>query len=168
MKSIVIPNALFNKKVKLADGNVLKMISIFYKHPYLLKEESWGRLEFNNESFLVDPDTLHILSQHVTELIYLEGTDKIQSVRITTELKGEELNKHWDEILEYCAKVRYDINKFNHMIKKVKSPDESDDEDPHSTDQLHENVQQDSVQIPLEKLSLDSNSDQEEPEVLAK
>lgn len=127
MKSIVIPNVLFNKKVKLSDGNVLKMISIFYKHPYLLQEDMWERLDYNNETFLVDPDTLHIMSEHVAELIYLDRTDKIQSVRITTDLEGEPLQKHWDTILEYCAKVRYDINKYNHMIEHLQSPNEPDE-----------------------------------------
>jgi hypothetical protein len=170
MKSIVIPNLLFNKKIKLKDGTVLKLISIFYHHPYLLEEDSWKLLKLNNEKTLIDPDTLYVIGDQLAELVYQDNTDKIESIKLTTNLEGDKLKEHWDKLLEYSESVKndiaehYELDKVKEltesMDKLLKLNFQSDDLDQHDNDQLLENVQQETTQIPQEKSTSDLKVDQ--------
>lgn len=56
---------------------------------------------------------------------------------------------------QYPQLLEYYIRRYNRVMH-IKSPNEQDGEDLHNTDQLLENVPRERVQIPPDKLTLDS------------
>jgi len=106
--SLTLPNKLPNKKVKLGDGTVLKLFSLFYTHPYLLNEDGWKLLNLGEEKLLVDTDSLHVFGNCEIRLKY--DKEHITNVNLTSNLKGDELASLFDEMLNYSKQVRADMN----------------------------------------------------------
>ena len=82
--SLTLPNKLPNKKVKLGDGTVLKLFSLFYTHPYLLNEDGWKLLNLGEEKLLVDTDSLHVFGNCEIRLKY--DKEHITNVNLTSNL----------------------------------------------------------------------------------
>ncbi len=106
--SITLPNKLPDKKVKLGDGVVLKLFSIFYTHPFLLDEDGWKLLNLGEEKILVDTDSLHVFGDCDVTLKY--DMEHITHVNLRSHLKGDELNGLFDDMLKYSKQVRADMN----------------------------------------------------------
>jgi len=114
MNTATLQNLLPNSKVKLADDNLVLLVSIFYNHPRLLTEDGWKLLKIGSENLLIDLDTWYILKDKEVELIWKK--DHITHVKLTSKLSGEELKKHWDDMLVFANKVQSDMS--SHFDKK--------------------------------------------------
>lgn len=107
-KTATIPNLLPNMKSKLQDGHILLMTSFFYKHPAMLNPNGWQLLKIGNEKLLVDTDTLFIIGDHETELVW--DKDHVTHVKLTSTLEGEELKSHWESLLKYANDLKKDMS----------------------------------------------------------
>lgn len=107
MNSATIENLLPNSKVKLADNNLVLLLSIFYNHPRLLAEDGWELLKVGSENILIDTDTAYILKDKEIELIW--DKDHITHLKLTSRLQGDALKKHWEEMVQYASSVQRDM-----------------------------------------------------------
>ena len=114
MNTATLKNLLPNSKVRLADNNLVLIVSIFYNHPRLLSEDGWSLLKVGSENILIDTDTAHIAKVKEIQLIW--DKDHITHLKFTSNLKGDALKQHWEEMLQYAGNVQRDMNA--HFDKK--------------------------------------------------
>jgi len=114
MNTATLKNLLPNSKVRLADNNLVLIVSIFYNHPRLLSEDGWSLLKVGSENILIDTDTAHIAKDKEIQLIW--DKDHITHLKFTSNLKGDALKQHWEEMLQYAGNVQRDMNA--HFDKK--------------------------------------------------
>lgn len=107
MNTATLKNLLPNSKVKLADGNVVLLLSIFYNHPRLLQEDGWKLLKVGSENILIDTDTAYIFKEKDIELIW--NKDHITHIKLTSHLSNEALKKHWEDMVSYASNVQRDM-----------------------------------------------------------
>ena len=123
MNTATLQNLLPNSKVKLADDNIVLLVSIFYNHPRLLSEDGWKLLKLGTENILIDLDTWHILRDKEVELVWKK--DHITHLKLTSKLTGEKLKKHWEEMVAFATKVQndmtshFDKNKVNELCDSL-------------------------------------------------
>ena len=108
MQTAVLKNLLPNSKVKLSDNNLVLLLSIFYNHPRLLNEDGWKLLKVGSENILIDTDTAYITKDKEIELIW--NQDHITHIKLTSNLKGDDLKEHWEQMLNYAGNVQRDMN----------------------------------------------------------
>ena len=70
MNTATLKNLLPNSKIRLADNNLVLIVSIFYNHPRLLSEDGWKLLKIGSENILIDTDTAHIAKDKEVQLIW--------------------------------------------------------------------------------------------------
>jgi hypothetical protein len=145
-KDFLLINRCTKTRVKTADDHTLKVFSAFYQHPRLLEPEGWTLLNMGDDKILVDVDTIHLLDQHECELGYEPKTGTILTCKITPK-HTEDLDKHWDEILQYCLKVKEDFAKFCD-VSNIKSDPLPADSDSSNDDHKLENAPIEIEQIP--------------------
>lgn len=114
MNTATLKNLLPNSKVRLADDNMVLLVSIFYNHPRLLSEDGWKLLKVGSENILIDTDTAHITKDKEIELIW--DKNHITHMKLTSHLKGTALQQHWDEMVAYANGVQRDMTA--HFDKK--------------------------------------------------
>lgn len=135
-KDFLLINRCTKTRVKTSDDHTLKVFSAFYQHPGLLDPDGWTLLTIGDDQLLVDVDTIHILDQHECELGYEPKTGTVLTCKITPK-NTEDLEKHWDTILQHCLSVKEDFAKFcdqqdvskqleNMKLKSDPSPADSD------------------------------------------
>lgn len=108
MNTATLKNLLPNSKVKLADNNLVLLLSIFYNHPRLLSEDGWKLLKVGSENILIDMDTAHIVKDKEIELLW--DKDHITHLKLSSSLKGDALKQHWADMLTYAGNVQRDMN----------------------------------------------------------
>lgn len=108
MNTATLKNLLPNSKVKLADNNVVLLLSIFYNHPRLLAEDGWKLLKVGSENILIDMDTAYIFKEKDIELVW--NKDHITHIKLTSHLSDEALKKHWEDMVSYANNVQRDMN----------------------------------------------------------
>lgn len=113
MNTATLKNLLPNSKIRLADNNLVLIVSIFYNHPRLLSEDGWKLLKIGSENILIDTDSAHIAKDKEVQLIWEK--DHITHIKLTSNLKGDALKAHWEELLTYAGNVQRDMN--NHFDK---------------------------------------------------
>ena len=69
MNTATLKNLLPNSKIRLADNNLVLIVSIFYNHPRLLSEDGWSLLKVGSENILIDMDTAHIAKDKEIQLL---------------------------------------------------------------------------------------------------
>lgn len=135
MNVATIPNLLPNMKSRLQDGHVLLMTSFFYKHPAMLNSEGWKLLKIGSEKLLVDTDTLFIIGDHETELVW--DKDHVTHVKLTSKLKDDELKTHWETLLKYANDLKKDmsahydedkVDELSSMLKNVSVKSDGEDQ----------------------------------------
>ena len=114
MNTATLKNLLPNSKVKLADNNLVLLLSIFYNHPRLLSEDGWKLLKVGSENILIDLDTAYIAKDKEIELIW--DKNHITHIKLTSSLRGDALKQHWEDMLTYAGNVQRDMNA--HFDKK--------------------------------------------------
>jgi len=107
MNTATLKNLLPNAKIKLADGNLVLILSIFYNHPQLLAEDGWNLLKVGSENILIDTDTAYITNGKEIELVW--NKNHITHIKLTSKLQGDALMKHWEEMLQYAGNVQRDM-----------------------------------------------------------
>lgn len=107
MNTATLKNLLPNSKIKLADNNLVLIVSIFYNHPRLLSEDGWSLLKVGSENILIDMDTAHIAKDKEIQLIW--NKDHITHLKFTSSLKGDSLKQHWEDMLKYAGNVQRDM-----------------------------------------------------------
>lgn len=107
MNTATLKNLLPNTKIKLADENLVLILSIFYNHPQLLAEDGWKLIKVGSENVLIDTDTAHVTNGKEIELVW--DKDHITHIKLTSKLQGDALMKHWEEMLQYAGNVQRDM-----------------------------------------------------------
>lgn len=110
MKEYLLQNICTRVRVSTSDNHTLKVFSVFYQHPALIAPEGWQVLK-TEENILVDENTMWILERHECEFGYEPKTGTILTCRIKPK-DCSDLQKHWDDILQYCIEVKADFAKF--------------------------------------------------------
>ena len=160
MNTATLQNLLPNSKVKLADSNIVLLLSLFYNHPRLLSEDGWKLLKVGNQNILIDLDTAHIFKDKEIELVW--DNDHITHFRLTSKLTGEELKKHWDTMVTYANQVRrdmtshFDKNKVDELcdsLNQVAITKVESSASDHDTDHVLERTPPKEVQSPPASIS---------------
>jgi len=127
--SVLLPNKLPRKKIRTQDGAVLKLFSLFFSHPYMLNEDGWKLLVVSEEKLLVDVDTLHIFGDCEIKLVYEK--EYITHAELTSDLKGEALDKLYLKMMKYAEKVRAEMNEHEENLEEIgkKGNQEKNEED---------------------------------------
>lgn len=119
--SILLKNRVSKFKIKTKDSHLLHIFSVFYDHPAMLNEEGWVMMK--GMKILVDVDTMFLLESNISEFGW--NKDKLLTCKITSNLEGEELNKHWDKLYKHATRVRsrmkrhFDSDKVVEMLEDL-------------------------------------------------
>ena len=111
MEHFLLTNRCTKIRVQTSDKHTLKVFSVFYQHPALLNPDGWKLLD-HNEKILVDENTMWLLDKHVCEFGFSPKDGTILTCKITPKSGTPDLQKHWDDILDYCIEVRKDFAQF--------------------------------------------------------
>ena len=158
MNKATLRNLLPNAKVRLSDNQEVLLLSIFYNHPLMLSEDGWTLLKIGSENILVDKDTIQVIDKCEIELKWEK--DHIVGLELTSNLKGDELKRQWDDLVEFSKQVKKEIslhfdkdkvddlcNQMDEVkITSVSQDDETLAQTPHEL----EKVQTTTLQIPQE------------------
>ena len=161
MEQYLLTNRCTKVRVKTSDGHTLKVFSVFYEHVALLDPDSWSLLDVG-EKILVDVDTKWLLSRHECEFGYAPKDGTVLTCKITP-LDKSDLQKHWNDMLDYCIQVKKEFAEFVDSKKvddlteklddlKVKSESEQGSEDQKPTDRDTETIPEETEQTPPTKL----------------
>jgi hypothetical protein len=160
MNTATLNNLLPNAKIKLADNNVVLILSIFYNNPRLLCEDGWNLLKIGSENILIDSDTAHIAKDKEIELVW--DKDHITHLKLTSMLKGDALKQHWEDMLTYAGNVQrdatahFDKNKVNELCDVLNDMTVSTDDacsDLPDTDRVPDKTPLKEAQSPLANTS---------------
>lgn len=110
MENFLLTNRCTRVRVKTSDNHTLKVFSVFYQHPALLHPDGWRLLD-HGEKILVDENTMWLLEHHECEFGHQPKDGTILTCKITPKDKTD-LNKHWDDMLQYCMEVKRDFAQF--------------------------------------------------------
>lgn len=110
MENFLLTNRCTKIRVKTSDNHTLKVFSVFYQHPALLNPDGWRLLD-HGEKILVDENTMWLLEHHECEFGYQPKDGTILTCKITPKDK-KNLEKHWDDMLQYCLEVKRDFAQF--------------------------------------------------------
>lgn len=164
MKNFLLTNRCTKIRVKTSDNHTLKVFSVFYQHPALLHPDGWKLLN-NEDKILVDENTLWLLEKHVCEFGYAPKDGTILTCKITPK-DDSDLQKHWDDMLQYCIEVKKDFAQFVDAQKadeltsrldqlKLKSDSSQECSDPATNGHRLEKIPEEKVQTPPNKLDVD-------------
>jgi len=164
MENFLLTNRCTKIRVQTSDNHTLKVFSVFYQHPALLSPDGWKLLD-HGEKILVDENTLWLLEQHECEFGYQPKDGTILTCKITPKTK-DDLDKHWDDMLQYCLEVKRDFAQFVDSQKvdeltnklddlKVKSDSPQECSDHSSNDHTPEKIPEEKVQTPPSKSNED-------------
>lgn len=112
MNKATLKNLLPNAKVRLNDGQLVLLVSVFYHHPLMLDEEGWTLVKIGSENVLIDKDTMQVIDKCEIELQWEK--DHIQGIQLACNLAGDDLKKHWDEVVEFSRQVKNEMSDFFH------------------------------------------------------
>lgn len=111
--SFIAGNQCTQTRVKMKDGIVIQVFSLFYMHPGMINEESWHLISHGNFKVLVDEDTLVIMKDLQIEWGFKPRSDTIISCKLSTRIpEGDERKKQMHDKYEYAKKVRSSMNSF--------------------------------------------------------
>ena len=161
MDNFLLTNRCTKIRVKTSDNHTLKVFSVFYQHPALLNPDGWKVLE-NTEKILVDENTLWLLEKHVCEFGFSPKDGTILTCKITPK-DTTDLQKHWDEMLDYCIEVKKDFAQFIDAQKadeltsrldqlKLKSDSQPAYSDPATNGHTLGRIPEETAQTPPSKL----------------
>lgn len=125
MENFLLTNRCTKVRVKTSDNHTLKVFSVFYQHPALLHPDGWRLLD-HGEKILVDENTMWLLEHHECEFGHQPKDGTILTCKITPKDKTN-LDKHWDDMLQYCLEVKRDFaqfvdsNKVDELTDKMES-----------------------------------------------
>ena len=160
MNEYLLQNRCTRVRVTTSDNHTLKVFSVFYQHPALIAPEGWKVLK-TDENVLVDENTMWILEQHECEFGYQPKSGTILTCRIKPKDLSN-LEKHWDNILQYCLEVKGDFAKFcdedlTSKLDDLKIKSDSPQEclDPEANDRKLENTLLEKEQTLPKKLNED-------------
>ena len=105
--SILLNNRLCKFKIKTKDSHLLHIFSVFYDHPAMINEDGW--IMMKDMKILVDVDTMFLLESNISEFGW--NKDKLLTCKISSNLKGDELNKHWNKLYKHATRVRSRMKK---------------------------------------------------------
>tara|TARA_B100001063_G_C16617660_1_gene478992 strand:- start:258 stop:704 length:447 start_codon:yes stop_codon:yes gene_type:complete len=108
MNTATLKNLLPNSKIRLKDDHLVLIVSLFYNHPKLLNEDAWTLLKVGSEQVLIDSDTLHVCGDKEIEFVWKK--DHISHIRLTSNLTGQALDKHWEEMLAFSENVKREMH----------------------------------------------------------
>ena len=111
MENFLLTNRCTRTRVKTEDNHTLKVFSVFYQHPALLDPADWKLFNAESEQVLMDKDTIYLLDKHLCEFGYEPKTGTILTCKITP-IEKTDLDKHWDEMLQFCLEVKRDFAQF--------------------------------------------------------
>ena len=121
-KSILLHNKAAKFKIKTSDGHLLHVFSGFYAHPAMLNEDGWTLMK--DMKILVDVDTMYLLESNISEFGW--NKDKLITCKITSNLEGDELTKHWNKLYNHALRTRnrmskhFDKDKLSEMLEDLK------------------------------------------------
>lgn len=162
MEDFLLINRCTRIRVQTTDKHTLKVFSAFYQHPALLHPDGWKLLD-HGDKVLVDENTMWLLEQHECEFGYQPSDGTILSCKITPKDKSN-LQKHWDDMLEYCLEVKGDFAKFvddskvkelTDKLEGLKCDASQECSDPVSTDRTPEKTLEEKEQTLPNKLDVD-------------
>lgn len=110
MNTATLKNLLPNAKVRLADNNEVLLVSIFYNSPKMLSEDGWALLKIGSENILFDKDTMHVIDKCEIELQWEK--DHITEIKLTSDLEGDALERHWDDMVKFSKQVKKEMSDF--------------------------------------------------------
>lgn len=135
-KSILLHNKATKFKIKTSDGHLLHVFSVFYAHPAMLNEDGWNLMK--DMKILVDVDTMFLLESNISEFGW--NKDKLLTCKITSELEGDALKKHWDKLYKHALRTRkrmdqhFDKDKLSEMLEDLKIDTKKSDASQDSKD----------------------------------
>lgn len=121
-KSILLHNKTTKFKIKTSDGHLLHVFSVFYAHPAMINEDGWSMMK--DMKVLVDADTMFLLEGNISEFGW--NNDKLLTCKITSNLEGEELTKHWNKLYKHALRTRkrmsahFDKEKVSDLLENLK------------------------------------------------
>jgi len=115
MNKATLNNLLPNAKIRLNDGKEVLLVSLFYEHPLMLDEDGWTLVKIGSENILIDKDTMQVIDKCEIELQWEK--DHIQAIQLTSDLTGDDLKKHWEQLIEFSRKVKNEMSEFFHKEK---------------------------------------------------
>lgn len=160
MENYLLTNRCTRTRVKTSDDHTLKVFSAFYQHPALLEPEDWKLFDAETEKVLMDKDTIYLLNKHVCEFGYEPKTGTILTCKITP-IDKTDLNKHWEDMLQYCLEVKKEFAQFCDEetlgLEKLnlKSDQSQDCSDSTSNDPMLESIPEETKQTLPSKLDED-------------
>ena len=125
MKDFLLTNRCTKIRVQTSDKHTLKVFSVFYQHPALLNPDGWKLLD-HHDKILVDENTLWLLDKHVCEFGFSPKDGTILTCKITPKSGTPDLQKHWDDMLDYCIEVKKDFAQFVDAQKADELPNRLD------------------------------------------
>ena len=105
--SILLKNRLNKFKIKTKDSHLLHIFSVFYDHPAMINEDGWVMMK--DMKILVDVDTMFLLESNISEFGW--NKDKLLTCKITSNLEGDKLTKHWNKLYKHASRVRSRMKK---------------------------------------------------------
>lgn len=105
--SILLKNRLTKFKIKTKDSHLLHVFSVFYDHPAMINEDGW--IMMKGMKILVDVDTMFLLESNISEFGW--NKDKLLTCKVSSELKGDKLTKHWNKLYKHATRVRSRMKK---------------------------------------------------------
>lgn len=164
MKDFLLTNRCTKIRVQTSDNHTLKVFSVFYQHPALLNPDGWKLLD-HQDKILVDENTLWLLDKHVCEFGFSPKDGTILTCKITPK-DTSNLEKHWDDMLDYCIEVKKDFAQFVDAQKadeltnrldqlKLKSDSQPACSDLATNDHMLEKIPEERAQTLPSKLDVD-------------
>ena len=164
MKDFLLTNRCTKIRVQTSDKHTLKVFSVFYQHPALLNPDGWKLLD-HHDKILVDENTLWLLDKHICEFGFSPNDGTILTCKITPK-DTSDIQKHWDDMLDYCIEVKKDFAQFVDAQKadeltnrldqlKLKSDSQPACSDLPTNGHRLERIPEETVQTPPSKLDED-------------
>ncbi len=125
--SILLKNRLPTFKIKTKDSHLLHIFSVFYDHPAMLNEDGWVLMK--GMKILVDVDTMFLLESNISEFGW--NKEKLLTCKISSQLTGDELTKHWNKLYKHALRVRsrmkkhFDDTKVTELLENLNISDSS-------------------------------------------
>ena len=118
-ETFVVANQCQAYRVETKDKVQLRVFSMFYPHPGMVKEEGWKIFKLGKDQILVDENTLYVLERNTNEFGFDPKSDTIISCKLTKEGRQEDLDSHWDDMKQYGQELKTDYKNFNKTMNDL-------------------------------------------------
>merc|ERR1711871_1639217 len=95
----------------------------------MINEDGW--IMMKDMKILVDVDTMFLLETNTSEFGWQK--DKLLTCKVSSELKGSQLKKKWDDMYKHASRVRarmnrhFDGDKVSSLLEDLSISDSSQD-----------------------------------------